>query len=247
MIKKILISQPKPAADKSPYFDIEKKHEVQLTFHQLVRIEGISPTEFRQQKIQILDHTAIVFTSRHAIDHFFTLCKEMRVTLPEDMKYFGVSENVVLYIQKYVQYRKRKVFFGPTGRWQEMIDVMMKHKNENYFIPQSDVRSDDFHKALEERGLQHTEGVMYRTVSNPLPDGKPFDFDLVMLFTPSGVKAVKESYPDAVANGTRLACLGAGTAKAIEENGWDVTFQAPMPGAPSTPASLDAFLTQNNG
>ncbi len=212
----------------------------------MVRIEGISATEFRQQRIQILDHTAIIFTSRHAIDHFFTLCKEMRVSLPEDMKYFGVSENVVLYIQKYVQYRKRKVFFGSTGRWQDMLDIIAKHKNERYFIPQSDVHSDDFHLALEERNIKHMEGVMFRTVSNPLPADQPFDFDLVMLFTPAGVKAVAECYPEAVEKGVHIGCLGAGTAKAIEEAGFKVSFQAPMPGAPSAPASLDLYLTNEN-
>ncbi len=246
MVKKILISQPKPAAEKSPYFDIGKKHDVELMFHQMVRIEGISATEFRQQKIQILDHSAIVFTSRHAIDHFFMLCKELRVSLPDDMKYFGVSENVVLYIQKYVQYRKRKVFFGSTGRWQDLLDVMLKHKNERYFIPQSDVHTDEIHKSLEARNLKHTEGVMFRTVSNPLPEGQTFDFDLIMLFTPAGVKALKESYPEAVEKGARLACLGAGTAKAIEEAGWSIAFQAPMPGAPSASASLDLYLSQEN-
>ncbi len=128
MIKKILISQPYPTSEKSPYFDIEKKYGIEITFHPFIKVEGLSAKEFRQQKVQILDHTAIVFTSRHAIDHFFTLCKELRVNIPEDMKYFGLSETIALYIQKYVQYRKRKVFFSQTGKWPDLVQVMAKHK-----------------------------------------------------------------------------------------------------------------------
>lgn len=134
MIKKILVSQPKPTSEKSPYFEIEAKENVKFTFHPFIKIEGLSAREFRQQKIQILDYSAIVFNSRHAIDFFFTLCKELRVTLPEDMKYFGISETVALYIQKYVQYRKRKVFFGSTGKWPELVTVMAKHKTEKYLV-----------------------------------------------------------------------------------------------------------------
>ena len=149
MIKKILVSQPKPTSEKSPYFEIENKQHVEFTFHQFIKVEGLSAREFRQQKIQILNYTAIVFTSRHSVDYFFTLCKELRVTLPEDMKYFALSEAVALYIQKYIQYRKRKVFFGATGRWPELVPVMMKHKTEKYLIPLSDVHNDDVAKLLD--------------------------------------------------------------------------------------------------
>ena len=128
MIKKILVSQPRPTSEKSPYFDIEKKYGVELTFHPFVKVEGLSAREFRQQRVQILDHTAVIFNSKHAIDHFFNLCKELRITIPEDMKYFGLSEAIVLYIQNYVQYRKRKVFFAESGKWEDLVQIMAKHK-----------------------------------------------------------------------------------------------------------------------
>ena len=166
MIKKILVSQPKPASEKSPYFEIEAKQDVQFTFHPFIKIEGLSSREFRQQKIKILDYTAIVFNSRHAIDYFFTLCKELRVQLPEEMKYFGISETVALYIQKYIPYRKRKVFFGSTGKWADLVTVMAKHKTENYLVPLSDVHSDEVTTMLDAKKLKHKECVMYRTISN---------------------------------------------------------------------------------
>ena len=150
MIKKILISQPYPTSEKSPYFDIEKKYGIEIIFHPFIKVEGLSAKEFRQQKVQILDHTAIVFTSRHAIDHFFTLCKELRVNVPEDMKYFGLSETIALYIQKYVQYRKRKVFFSQTGKWPDLVQVMAKHKTEKYLVPQSSVHTNEVEETLNE-------------------------------------------------------------------------------------------------
>ena len=196
MVKKILVSQPAPASEKSPYFDIAKKHNVEFIFHPFIKIEGLTPREFRQQKIQILEHTAVVFNSRHAIDHFFNLCKEMRISIPEDMKYFGISETVALYIQKYVQYRKRKVFFSATGKWEDLITIMVKHKTENYLFPQSDVHSDEVHLMLEAKKLKHTECIMYRTVSNPLPAEHEFDCDMVVLFTPAGVESLLKNFPD---------------------------------------------------
>lgn len=193
--KKILISQPYPTSEKSPYFDIEKKYGVEIIFHPFIKVEGLSAKEFRQQKVQILDHTAIVFTSRHAIDHFFTLCKELRVNIPEDMKYFGLSETIALYIQKYVQYRKRKVFFSQTGKWPDLVQVMAKHKTEKYLIPQSSVHTNEVEEALNAKKLNHTECVMYRTVSNDLPKAIE-DYDLVIPFTPSGFEILCENYPD---------------------------------------------------
>ena len=142
-IKKVLVSQPKPASEKSPYYDIAEKYGVKIDFRPFIKVESLSAKEFRQQKISILDHTAVIFTSRHAIDHFFTLCTELRVTIPETMKYFCVTEAVALYIQKYVQYRKRKIFFGATGKIEDLIPSIVKHKTEKYLVPMSDVHNDD--------------------------------------------------------------------------------------------------------
>ncbi len=245
MIKKILVSQPKPTSEKSPYFEIENKQHVEFTFHQFIKVEGLSAREFRQQKIQILNYTAIVFTSRHSVDYFFTLCKELRVTLPEDMKYFALSEAVALYIQKYIQYRKRKVFFGATGRWPELVPVMMKHKTEKYLIPLSDVHNDDVAKLLDAKELNHTECVMYRTVTDEYPKDKPFNFDMIVLFTPAGVKSLLENFPDFEQGDTRLACFGAVTKKAIEDAGLRCDLSAPTPEARSMTAAIDLYLQKN--
>lgn len=247
MLKKILISQPKPTSEKSPYFEIARKFGVELVFHPFIKVEGLTPREFRQQKVQVLDHTAIVFNSRHAIDHFFTLCKEMRVAIPEDMKYFAVSEMVSLYIQKYVQYRKRKVFYPTTGgKLADLVAIMAKHKTEKYLIPQSDVHSDEFHLMLEAKKLNHTECIMYRTVSNPFPEDRTFNFDMVVLFTPAGVESLLHNIPDFKDRGIKLACFGKATAKAIEDAGLPIELAAPTPKAPSITGSLELYLEEHN-
>ena len=246
MIKKILVSQPKPTSEKSPYFEIADKHNVEFDFHPFIKIEGLSSREFRQQKVQILDHSAIVFNSRHAIDYFFTLCKEMRVTIPEDMKYFGISETVALYIQKYVQYRKRKVFFGSTGKWPELLTVMAKHKTEKYLVPLSDVHNDDVAQMLDSKKLKHTECVMYRTVSNGLPEDKKLDADMVVLFTPAGVDSLLSNFPDFKELNVKLACFGPATKKAIEDAGLSIELSAPTEKARSMTAAIDMYLEENN-
>ena len=245
MIKKILISQPKPANEKSPYFDIEKEFGVQFVFRPFFKVEALSAKEFRQQKVSILSHTAIVFTSRHAIDYFFKLAKELRLTIPEDMKYFCVTETISLYIQKYVQYRKRKVFFGNTGRIDDLIPVMLKHKSEKYLIPQSSVHTDEIKDKLDVKQLHHTECVMYRTVSKDLPKAIE-DYDLVIPFTPSGFEILCENYPDFREKGVKLGCFGRSTLKAITDSGYEPAVAAPSPEAPSMPACLELYLEKEN-
>lgn len=246
MIKKILVSQPKPSSEKSPYFDIEAKENVEFTFHPFIKIEGLTAREFRQQKVQILDYTAIVFTSRHAIDFFFNLCKELRVSLPEDMKYFGISETVSLYIQKYIQYRKRKVFFGSTGKLPELVTVMAKHKTETYLVPLSDVHNDEFAKMLDAKKLKHKECVMYRTVSNDFPADQPFDFDMLVLFTPAGVESLLKNFPNFEQGDMRLACFGPATKKAMEDAGLRCDLSAPTPEARSMTAAIEMYLEKEN-
>jgi uroporphyrinogen-III synthase len=246
MVKKILVSQPKPASDKSPYFEIEQKHGVELVFHPFIKIEGLSSREFRQQRIQILDYSAIVFNSRHAIDHFFTLCKELRVAIPEDMKYFALSESIALYIQKYVQYRKRKVFFPATGKWADLVQIMAKHKTEKYLVPQSDIHTDEVHLLLESKKIEHTECVMFRTVSNEFPSDSTFDFDMVVLFTPAGVSSLLKNFPDFKDRGIKVACFGKATAKAITDAGLQLDLEAPSVKAPSMTGSLDLYLEEEN-
>ena len=242
MIKKILVSQPAPSSDKSPYFDLAERNALELTFKPFIRIEGISTREFRDQRVNILAHTAIVFNSTNAIDHFFTLCKELRVTLPEDMKYFGLSEKIVLYIQKYVQYRKRKVFFGTTGRWPDLISVMARHKQEKYLIPLSDVHNNEIGEMLEQKKLNHTECVMYRTVPSNFEKDEYKKYDMILLFTPTGVNSLKQNFPDFEQGELRLACFGEATAKAIEDAGLRVDLK----GTGSIAGSLEQYIREQN-
>ena len=241
-IKKILVSQPKPSSDKSPYYDIASKYGVEIVFRPFIKVESVSAKEFRQQKVSILDHTAVVFTSRHAIDHFFHLCGELRVTIPETMKYFCVTESVALYIQKYVQYRKRKVFFGTTGKIEDLLPSMIKHKGEKYLVPMSDVHTDETKTLLDKAKLQHTETVMYRTVSNDFTPEEKFDYDMLIFFTPAGVAALKKNFPDFQQGAIAIGCFGPATAKAARDAGLRLDVEAPTAEAPSMTGALELFL-----
>ncbi len=245
-VTKILVSQPKPASDKSPYFDIARKYNVTIDFKQFIKVESLSSKEFRQQKIAILDYTAIVFTSRHAIDHFFGLCAELRVNVPETMKYFCVSETIALYIQKYVQYRKRKIFFGDNGKIDGLLPVMVKHKNEKYFVPLSSVHTDDIKDMLDKNNLQHAEAVMYRTVSKLFNPGELDGYDMMIFFSPSGIVSLKENLPNFEQGDMKIACFGPATAAAIKEAGLRLDLEAPTAEAPSMTMALEQYLTKVN-
>ncbi|MBR4047488.1 MAG: uroporphyrinogen-III synthase [Bacteroides sp.] len=245
-IKKILVSQPKPASEKSPYFDIATKYGVEMVFRPFIKVESLSAKEFRQQKVSILDYTAIVFTSRHAIDHFFNLCTELRVTIPETMKYFCITETVALYIQKYVQYRKRKIFFGGTGKFDDLLPAIVKHKNEKYLVPMSDVHNDDIKNLLDKSKVQHQEVVMYRTVSNDFTPDEVFDYDMLVFFSPAGVASLKKNFPDFEQGDIKIATLGATTAQAVRDAGLRLDIEAPTPQAPSMTAAIDMFIKANN-
>ena len=249
MIKKIMISLPKPAGEKSPYYDIEKEFGVEIVFRPFIKVEGLTAKEFRQQKVSILSHSAIVFTSRHAIDYFFKMAADLRLTIPEDMKYFCVTETISLYIQKYVQYRKRKVFFGSTGKIDDLIPVMMKHKGEKYLIPLSSVHNDDIKAKLDAKGLQHTECVMYRTLSNNFTpeEVKNFDCDMLIFSTPTGVKYLTQSFPNVKEGSLKLGAFGPATGKAIENSGLPVALMAGTKEYPSMVAALRAYLGKENG
>lgn len=248
MIKKILVSQPKPASEKSPYYDIAEKFDVELVFRPFIKVEGMTAKEFRTQRINILDFTAIVFTSRHAIDHFFTLAKELRVNIPEDMKYFCVTETIALYIQKYVQYRKRKVFFGTTGRIDDLIPTMVKHKTEKYLVPMSDVHNDSIRLLLDSKKLQHQECVMYKTVSNDFtPDEvATFDYDMLIFFSPSGIESLIKNFPDFKQDKIAIATFGPSTAKAARDAGLRLDIEAPSEKYPSMTGALQHFLVMQD-
>ena len=247
MIKKILISQPKPASEKSPYYDLAQEHGVEMVFRPFFKVEGISSKEFRQQKISMLDHTAVVFTSRHAIDNYFKLAKELRITIPEDMKYFCRIETIALYIQKYVQYRKRKVFFGTNGKIDGLMPQMLKHKDEKYLVPLSSVHNNDIKNMLDSKGLKHSECVMYRTISNDFTEEekKDFDYDMLVFFSPTGVKALKKNFPDFKQGDIKIAAFGPATAKEVEAEGMHIDLVAPSKEHPSMTSALKAYLAEN--
>ena len=245
-LNKILVSQPKPTSDKSPYFDIARKFDVEIDFKQFIQVEALSAKEFRQQRVNILDHTAIVFTSRHAIDHFFALCEELRVQVPETMKYFCISETISLYIQKYVQYRKRKVFFGANGKMDTLLPLMVKHKNEKFFVPLSSVHNDEITAMLDKHNLQHSEAVMYRTVSHIFEPGELDGYDMMIFFSPSGIVSLKENLPDFVQGDVQIACFGPTTAAAIKEAGLRLDLEAPTAEAPSMTMALEQHLAKTN-
>ena len=244
---KILISQKEPS-NLNAYKALEEKYGAELEFHPFFLIEPLSAKEFRSQRINLPDYTAIVFSSRHAIDHFFQLCKEMRVAIPEDMKYFCITETVALYIQKYVQYRKRKVFFGTTGKIQDLVPTMAKHKTERYLVPLSDVHNDDVKNQLDEKKLQHTECYMYRTVSNDFSEEevKNFDYDMLIFFSPTGIEALTKNFPNFDQGDIRIGTFGPSTAKAVEEKGLRLDLQAPSAEYPSMTGALKAYLKAQN-
>ncbi len=244
MALKILVSQPKPTAENSPYFALAEKYGVEIVFRPFIKVEPMTPKDFRQQKISISGHTAVVFTSRHAIDHFFTLCKDLRVVIPDDMKYFSVSEQVSLYIQKYVQYRKRKNFFAETGKIADLVPIMAKHKTEKFFIPQSSAHTDDLKNMLDEAELSHNEAVMYYTVSNDFGPDEAFDYNMLVFFSPEGIHSLMKNFPDFKQGDIAIACLGTKTVKAAEEAGLRVDLQ-PTPELRSVPAIIEEYIKKH--
>ena len=245
-VKNILISQPKPSGEKSPYYDIAEKHHVSLDFYPFIKVERVSTKEFRQQRINILDFTAIILTSRTAVDNFFSICEDLKVTIPETMKYFCVSETVALYLQKYIVYRKRKIFFSQTGKVEGLNNPFTKHSKEKFLFPVPEEHNDDISHFLDEKKLNYTKSVMYRTVSNEFPEDQKMDYDMIIFFSPLGIQSLITNFPDFTQGDTAMGCFGNTTAKAMEEAGFRLDFEAPRPEYPSVVAALDAFLKENH-
>ncbi len=247
-VNKILVSQPKPSSDKSPYFDIAARYGVEVVFRPFIKVEGLSAREFRQQKINISDFTAIIFTARTAIDHFFRLCEEMRVSIPDTMKYFCTTESIALYLQKYIVYRKRKIFHGNTGKLDDLIPSLTKHNKENYLYIVSDVHKETVNaEMLDKAKIRYTKAVMYRTVSNDFTPEEAFDYDMLLFFSPAGIDSLLKNFPDFNQGDIRIGCFGASTAKAVADAGLRLDIEAPSPKAPSITAALDLYLKENQG
>jgi len=245
-IKKILISQPRPQADKSPYFDIEKRRDVELVFRPFIKVEGLTSREFRQQKISLTDFSAVIFTARTAVDHFFRLAEEQRFNVPETMKYFCSSESIALYLQKYIPFRKRKIFSSPTGRFDDLIPILQKHHKEKYLFAVSDV-SKDVLANLEKSKLQYTRAIMYRTVPNIFEAGEAFDYDMLVFFSPEGIKALLTNFPDFEQGDLRIATFGTTTAQAVEDAGLRLDLDGSKSANTSIAATLDAYIHEING
>jgi len=245
-VKKILVSQPQPESEKSPYYDIIEKYGVKIDFRPFIKVDPMPVKEFRQQKVSILDHTAVVFTAKKGIENFFRLCDEMRIIMPESMKYFCVSESVALYLQKYIQYRKRKVFYGSTGKYPELFTVISKHLDETFLFVLSDVHNEEIINLLEKHKVTHSIGIMYRTVSNDFTPEEVIDYDMLIFFSPQGVASLLKNCPNFEQGDIQIGCLGSATANAVRESGLRLDLEAPRPGAPSLTMALDLFLKENH-
>lgn len=240
-VKKILVSQPKPTSEKSPYFEIADKYGVDIEFRPFIKVEGLTAKEFRQSKINIADFTAIISTARTAIDHFFRLAEEMRVSIPDTMKYFCTTESIALYLQKYIVYRKRKIFHGSTGKLDELLPFLKKHNKEKFLFAVSDVHKDETN-ILDSIGLDYTKAVMYRTVSNDFAADEPFDYDMLIFFSPAGIDSLLKNFPDFKQDEVKIGCFGKTTAKAVKDAGLRLDIEAPSETSPSMTAALDNFL-----
>ncbi len=244
-IKKIIVSQPEPQSEKSPYLELINKHNLKIDFRPFIQVEGVSSKEFRQQRIDILQHTAVIFTSRTAIDHFFRICEEVRVTVPETMKYFCITEAIALYLQKYIVYRKRKIFYGP-GTFSQLMDVVNKHKTEKFLVPLSDMHKAEIPKSLDKSKVKYSKAILYRTVSSDLSDLKDIYYDIIVFYSPSGIKSLFKNFPDFEQNNTKIAVFGPTTAKAVKDHKLRIDIQAPTPACPSMTQALDEFITKFN-
>ncbi|MDE6206738.1 MAG: uroporphyrinogen-III synthase [Muribaculaceae bacterium] len=242
-VKKILVSQPKPASDKSPYYDIARKHDVEVVFRPFIKVEGLTSKEFRQQKVNLAEYTAIIFTARTAVDHFFRLCEEMRINVPATMKYFCVNEAIANYLQKYIVYRKRKIFASPTGKMDDLIPAMQKHKGEKYLLAMSETGDGSEMKIFEDNKVPVTPAAMYRTVSNDFAPDEAFDYDMLVFFSPVGIESLMKNFPDFKQDEIAIATFGEPTTKAAKDAGLRVDIAAPTPEAPSMTTAIDKFLT----
>ena len=243
MVKKVLITQPKPEGDKSPYFDLARKHNIELHFHPFIVVEPIPSKEFRKQKIEIANYTAIIFTSRNAIDHFFRICEEMKLNVSQDTKYFCITEAVALYLQKFILYRKRKVFYGADGTNKSLFDVINKHKdNEKFLYPCSQSFDSEITNWLKVHHCEYATPVLYKIISNDVTEVMSTNFDVICFFTPGGVRSLIENFPKYKQNGTRIGAFGANTFKAVEEAGLTLDIKAPQPMAPSMVSALEHYL-----
>ncbi len=244
-IKRILISQPEPKNDKSPYSELAEKNGLKIDFRPFIKIDGVSVKEFRQSRIDILAHGSVIFTSRTAVDNYFRIAEELRLVIPDTMKYFCISEATAFYLQKYIVYRKRKIFYS-NGTFANLMEMIKKHKTEKFLTPLSDTHKEEIPKKLEQAKINYTKTIMYKTVSADLSDLSDVNYDMLVFYSPSGIKSLIDNFPDFKQNNTQIATFGPKTAKAVKNAGLKVNIKAPTKEAPSMTMAIDQFIVENS-
>ncbi len=244
-VKSILVTLPKPENEKSPYFALAEKYNLKLDFRAFIHVEGVPAREFRKERINLADYSSVIFVSRNAVDHFFRICEEMRYEVPADLKYFCLSETIALYLQKYIQYRKRKIFFGKQTV-KDLEDVLKKHSDEKFLYPCADVSNEEALSWMQENGYDYTPAVLFRTVVSDLSDLQDVFYDIIVFFSPSSVQSLYENFPDFKQNNTRLAAFGPTTHQAILDRGLILDIPAPTPDAPSMTMAVEHYIKKVN-
>jgi len=244
-VKTILISQPEPKVENSPYFELEEKQKVKIDFIPFIHVEGVSSKEVRQQKVDLTQYSAIILTSRNAVDHFFRIAEDLRFKVPDTLKYFCLSEAVAYYLQKYVVYRKRKIYVGKRT-FADLSPLIKKYKNEKFLLPSSDMLKPDVPKTLNKLGVEWKQATFYKTVVSDLSNLRDVTYDILVFFSPSGIKSLFENFPDFKQNQTKIAVFGNTTIKAAKEHGLTVNIKAPTPDTPSMTMALQKYIAETN-
>lgn len=245
-VKSILVTQEAPTDANSPYLKLAEKFNLKIDFRPFIQVEAVPVKEFRKQKIEIPQHTAVIFTSRHAVDHFFSICQELKLEMPPEMKYFCISDQTSNYLQKYIVIRKRKIFSGLKDT-KDLLEIIKKHKNEKFLFPCSDIRKNDIPDFLRENGFNFSEAIMYHTVAANLSDLKNVYYDILAFFSPSGINSLFVNFPEFKQNNTRIAAFGPTTARAVKEANLILDIEAPLPNAPSMTGALELYIKIANG
>ncbi len=243
-VKTILVSQPEQS-ENSPYHQIIEKYKVKIDFRPFTEVQGVTGKDLRSQKIDLTQHTAIILTSRNAVDHFFRVAEEMRFKVPDTMRYFCLSEAVAFYLQKYITYRKRKIYVGKKD-FSDLVPSIKKHKEENYLFPTSEVLSPIIEKSLNDLKIKWSRAIFYKTVHSDISDLKDTSYDIIALFSPAGVESLYKNFPDFKQQNTKIAVFGASTLKEAEQAGLKISIQAPLPEVPSMTMALEKYLEKTN-
>ncbi|RFC54084.1 uroporphyrinogen-III synthase [Brumimicrobium aurantiacum] len=242
-IKTILVSQPEPETSKNPYLSLAEDYDLQVDFRPFIHVEGVDKAEFRSQKVNFSDHNAVILTSKTAVDHYFRMAEECRFEVPTSMKYFCISEAVAYYLQKYVTYRKRKIFHGKQ-RIDDLIDAIKKHKKEKFLLPCSDILRESIPRTLDKEKINYSKVVLYRTVASDLSDLESVQYDVLVFFSPSGIESLLKNFPDFKQNDTLIAAFGPTTAKAIVDNNLKLDIHAPQPNLPSMSMAIEHYIKE---